>query len=415
MRKKTPQARTSPKGDHPGRTVGGPKSTRRSEFLTIGCLYPMAGRGARYGHDSMIAAQMAADEINAAGGVLGREIRLLVADDRSDPTYAVRTAIRYVREDLVDFLMGVISSAVGLAVTEVSRQCQVIFVGTDHSSTRLTTEDFHPCYFRVSNNAMQSMRAGGIASSRRAWMTYLYIGPDYEYGHRQWREFRTFLTSLRPNVRFVGELWPKLFEPDYTPYIEAILRAQPDVLVHGLWGGDTIAFMEHGLRAELFERMPVVSFDAGGSYDVLEALGTRMPTGMVLGARHHNNFPLTPRNRAYVAAFHARAGRYPSYAAQGAYVGVRFIAQTVTRAGKLDTTEFIKAGEGASIACPKDREGFTSWIRPVDHQIVQEHVLGVPEPSGEFPPACYMLGRWEVVEADLLLSEPGEIEAARGR
>lgn len=374
----------------------------------------MAGRGARYGHDSMIAAEMAAEEINAGGGVLGREIRLLFADDRSEPTYAVRMAIRYIREDLVDFLMGVISSAVGLAVTEVSRQYQVIFVGTDHSSTALTVERFQPFYFRVSNNTMQSMRAGALYSSQRPWRSYLYIGPDYEYGHRQWRDFRSFLAALRPDVRFGAELWPRLFEPDYSAYVEAILRAKPDVLVHGFWGGDTIAFTRQALAHRLFEQVQVVSFDAGGNYEVFEALGEAMPEGLVLSARHHNNFPDTALNRRFVQAFHQRAARYPCYAAHGAYMGVQFIARAVEKAGLTGRPrDFIAAAKGLALRNPKDRDGFTSWMRPVDHQMVQEHTIGISERNGAFPPARCMLGQWTVVEADKIIASEDEVAVLR--
>ncbi|HEY8417103.1 MAG TPA: ABC transporter substrate-binding protein, partial [Limnochordales bacterium] len=124
--------------------------------LRVGCLFPMSGRAARYGQDAIIGADMAAEEINQAGGVLGREVRLYCSDYRSDPTYAVRLAQRYIDHDRVHFLAGVVSSAVALAVTRVAHERRVIFVGTDHASSRLTLEDFHPYYFRVTNNTMQS-------------------------------------------------------------------------------------------------------------------------------------------------------------------------------------------------------------------------------------------------------------------
>lgn len=370
----------------------------------------MAGRGGRYGHDSMVAAEMAVDEINAGGGVLGRELRLLVADDRADPTYAVRAAIRFVEEDLVDFLMGVISSAVALAVNQVSREYRTIFVGTDHASSRLTLEAFQPYYFRVSNNTMQSMRAGALFSSKQPWTTYLYIGPDYEYGHRQWEDFREFLTALRPDVRVVGEVWPRLFEPDYAPYVEAIAKTKPDVVVHGFWGGDTIAFMRQALAQRLFDRTTVVSFDAGGNYDVFEALGEELPEGLILSSRHHNNLPDTALNRRYVNGFYERASRYPSYAAHGAYVGVHFIAQALRRASGLgDPEAFVAAAEGLAIKTPKDRDGFTSWVRAVDHQIVQEQAIGVTEHNEAFPPAKRMLGRWTVVAANRIIPDEDEV------
>lgn len=357
----------------------------------------------------MVAAEMAVDEVNTGGGVLGRELRLLFADDRSDPTYAVRAAIRFVEEDLIDFLMGVISSAVALAVNELSREYRTVFVGTDHASSRLTLEAFQPYYFRVSNNTMQSMRAGALFSAKQPWTTYLYIGPDYEYGHRQWEDFREFLTRLRPDVRVVDEVWPRLFERDYAPHVAVIAKAKPDVVVHGFWGGDTIAFMREALAQGLFDRATVVSFDAGGNYDVFEALGDELPEGLILSSRHHNNFPDTPLNRRYVSGFYERVSRYPSYAAHGAYVGVHFVAEALRRAGRLgDPDAFVAAAEGLALKTPKDRDGFTSWIRAVDHQIVQEHTIGVTKRNEAFPPATRMLGQWTVVEAEQIIPDEDE-------
>jgi branched-chain amino acid transport system substrate-binding protein len=382
--------------------------------VTIGCLYPMAGRAARFGHDSMIAAELAAEEVNDAGGVLGRELRLLFADERSDPTSAVQAAVRYVREDLVDFLMGVYSSAVGLAVSSVARELETVFVGTEHASSRLSLEDFHPYYFRVSTNTRQSMAAGAIYAAGQPWQSYVWIAADYEYGHRQAAEFRACLTRLRPDVRFVEELWPKLFAPGYQAQLEAIARARPDVVVHGFSGGDAVAFTAQAAAAGLFDLVPVVGFDAGGDYQVLEALGDRMPDGLILGARHHLNFPDTELNRRFVRRFHQRAQRYPSHAACGAYVGVHFVAAALARAGMVgDAGAFIEAAEDMKLATPGDPEGTTARIRAIDHQIVRDYAIGVTGPNRAFPPATRMLGRWTVIEGDRLLPDEDEVQRRR--
>lgn len=398
------------KGRRPGRTV----PAARGPEMTIGCLYPLQGRGARFGYDSIIGAEMAADEINAAGGVLGRKVRLLLSDERSDPTDAVRAAVRYTEEDRVDFLMGVVSSALALAVTEVSRESGTVLVGTDHASSRLTVENFQRYYFRVSPNTQQSMRAGALYCSKQPWHTFLYIGPDYEYGHRQWEDFREFLATLRPDTRFVGEVWSKLFEADYGAHIDAALRARPDAVVHGFWGGDAVSFMRQALAARLHERSRLVSFDAGGNYEIFEALAAQLPDGLILSARHHNNWPETEANRRFVQGFYDRAARYPSYAAHGAYVGVRFIARGVERAGSADDADaFVAAAEGMTLRTPGDPPETSSWIRPIDHQIVRDYAIGVTEANGRFPPAVRMLGQWTVIDGERIL--PSEEEVTKRR
>ena len=100
-----------------------------------------------------------------------------------DPLVALMTDVFNRRQLEVHFLFGVVSSAVGLALTEVSKQNKKIFIGTDHASTQLTSDKFQPYYFRVSNNTFQSMATGALylkeLQQTKPWTTIAYIGPDY--------------------------------------------------------------------------------------------------------------------------------------------------------------------------------------------------------------------------------------------
>ena len=386
-----------------------------AEKIVIGALYPMTGRAGRYGIDSVSAAEIAMNEINAKGGVNGRMIDIIFNDSKANPAYSIKVAKRYITEDKVNFLMGVVSSAAGLAVTEVSKENKVIFVGTDHASTALTTEKFQPYYFRVSNNTYQSAAAAALyAKDKKEWKKYYVIGPDYEYGHRTWEDFWMLLGRQRKDVQLVGQAWPKLFEPDYTPYITAILNAKPDVLVTTFWGGDTVAFIKQALPYKLFDKMKFYNYDGGGNYELLEAMPKGLPKGLVLSARHHLNWPDTKQNRDFVANFKAKTGRYPSYAAEGAYAGVYFIAEGVRQAGTAeDPDKLVAAMENLKLKLPEDPEGFTSYMRPIDHQIVQVQAIGETVPNKKFPPATMMLGNWRVFKAEEIIPSVAEIEAAR--
>jgi len=230
----------------------------QEKIIKIGALYPMTGRAGLYGLDSVDAAEMAIAEINEKGGVKGYKLELINTDSKAKPDYAVRVAKRYIDEDKVHFLFGVVSSAVGLAVTEVSKQNKKIFIGTDHASTQLTADKKQPYYFRVSNNTFQSMAAGALylkeLQGAKKWETIAYIGPDYAYGHDQWNELKYNLDRFGIKYKVVGEYWPKLFAPDYTAFVTSILKDKPDILVSGLWGGDTVAFIKQASPYGLFEK-----------------------------------------------------------------------------------------------------------------------------------------------------------------
>lgn len=380
----------------------------QEKVIKIGAMYPMTGRAGLYGLDSVDAAEMAIDEINSKGGAAGYKIEFINTDDKSKPDYAVRVAKRYIDEDKVQFLFGVVSSAVGLALTEVSKQNKKIFIGTDHASTQLTVDKFQPYYFRVSNNTFQSMAAGALylkeLNQAKPWKTISYIGPDYAYGHDQWNELKYSMDRNGIKYKVVSEYWPKLYAPDYTAFITSLINDKPDVLICGLWGGDSVAFIKQATPYGLFDKTLFCSPDACGNYEVMSALGADLPLGLVLSARHHNNWPETQANKEYVEKFHKRTGRYPTYAAEGAYAGILAIAQAVEKVGNPNDTEaLVKALEGMKIKLPEDPDNFTSYIDPATHQIVQVQAIGVTVPDDKFPPAKRMLGNWKIYKAEDLL------------
>lgn len=386
--------------------------------VEIGCMFPMTGRGALYGRDSIAAIEMAVEEVNSSGGAAGRQLKVYFADSQSKPAFAVSIARRFIDDQKVHFLCGVVSSSVGLAVSEVARKHQKIFVGTDHASSRLTIENAHPYYFRVSNSAYQSMAAGALwlaeLKRERDWRTIAFIGPDYEYGRGMWADLRTKLDDLGVKYEVAGDLWPKLYEPDFTAYIEELKRLRPDVIVNGHWGGDFVAFVRQAKALNLFDGQIFANFDAGGNYEIFAALGDDMPLGLVLSARHHVNWPDTESNRNFVDTFHQRTGRYPSYAAEGAYAGIIAIAKAVSEVGDPEATrDLIRALEGMELDLPEDPEGFHSKIDPETHQIIQMQAIGTVERDMRFAPATTLLGNFDVYPAERLLPSPDEIMERR--
>lgn len=366
---------------------------------TVGCMYPMTGRGGLYGRDSVVAIELALAEIAARPNGRPR-LRVLVDDSKSRPSHGVEIAQNFIERERVQFLCGVVSSAVALAVTDVAKRHRVIFVGTDHASSRLSEEALHRYYFRVTNNTRQSMEAGARhleeLQKKSGWKRLAFIGPDYDYGHRQWSDLRTALEGLGVRYETAVVLWPKLYEPDYSQYIAALMEAKPDVVVNGHWGGDLVAFIRQARAVKLFERMQFANFDAGANYEVMAELGHDMPKGLILSARHHNNWPETDANRRFVESFYKHAGRYPSYAAQGAYAGVLSIAAAIKQAGGAgDPDKLVAALERLRLKLPEDPEGFESYMDPKTHQMQQVVAIGEVVPDTRFPPAKAMVGRFK--------------------
>ncbi|MEX2476359.1 ABC transporter substrate-binding protein [Marinobacter sp.] len=384
---------------------------------TIACMYPMTGRSASYGRDSIVAIQLALEELSSDPDA--PRLRVIVDDSRSKASFAVRMAEDFIEHDDADILCGMVSSGVGMAVSRLAKRRQIILVGTDHASSRASLEEGHRYYFRVSSDTWYSHAAGARylkeLQEKTGWKKLAFLGPDYEYGRVAWRDLRQALDQNDTRYEETGTYWPKLYEPDYSLYIQAILESPPDVLVVSLWGGDFIAFLEQARTTQLFSRMRVANFDAGGDYETLVSLKGDPPEGLILSARHHVNWPATERNRRFVTRFHGLSGRYPSYSAQGAYAGMLTIARAIRIAGDVTNTDaMIESLEGLEIPLPKDPEGYVSYIDPDTHQIVQAQAIGTPVANDQYPPARVMLGNWVVYDAESLKPSPALVKKRRG-
>src|SRR5512135_3764888 len=214
-----------------------------ADTIKLGGMYPLSGRAEALGRECKLGAEQAVAEINAKGGVLGKKFELLSADDKANVQESVNLSKRYIQKDGVNFLFGVVSSAGALAVAEVAKQEKVIYMDTIGSTDGVTKEKWNRYTFRsgMCNSQEANSLALYTASKHKNLKTFYNIGPDYEYGRTMWELFKAKTKELNPKAQFIGEQWPKLANPDYTSYINAILQAKPDAVYCSLWGGDLVA------------------------------------------------------------------------------------------------------------------------------------------------------------------------------
>jgi len=369
--------------------------------IRIGCLFPMTGRGGLYGYDSIIGIQMALDSLSDQP----YKVSVIIEDTKSKPSRSAEIARSFIYQDNVGFLCGVVSSAVALAFSEVSKEERIPFIGTDHASSRLVEEVLHPYYFRVTNDTLESMAGGALylqkLQNETHWKKIAFIGPDYDYGHRAWEDLRYSMEAIGLKYEISGEFWPKLYEPDYSEYIKELMATNPDVVIDAHWGGDLVAFIRQATTFGLFSRAVFGNFDTGGNYEVMATLKDEMPLGIILSARHHNNWPKTRTNSEFVSSFKRKAGRFPSYSAHGAYAGIKAIVNSYILS-KQTSINFIEAMEHLKIKLPKDPVNYISEMDPKSHQIIQSHSIGRVILDNSFPPATRMLGMWETYSNEKL-------------
>lgn len=325
-----------------------PALAAKKKPIKIGLLYALSGLAAVYTKGTVIGHEIAAEEINAKGGVLGRKIKFVVRDNKLKPGIAVKEFRRMVTRDRVDFVMGIISSGVALAVSQVAKEMKVLFVDTIAQTAALTGEQGHPYVIRTNTNSTIIGRTAALAASKGPWKTYYFIGPDYEWGHRVNADFWEFLQTKKEGVTKMGDLWPKLGERDYSSHITTMLNAQPDAVFTSLWGGDLIAFIKQAKAYGFFDKVQFIATGAG-DLDIMKPLGAEMPDGLMATFLYAFDWlPVkTEENRKFVAEFKKRAGYEPKSGDIIGYVSTYMLAEAIERAGTTETEALIKALRGA--------------------------------------------------------------------
>jgi branched-chain amino acid transport system substrate-binding protein len=376
--------------------------------IKLGVMFVSSGPMGGYGKHGFQAVQLAIDEINAAGGILGRKVTALTADSKMQPPLGVEIAKRYILQEKVDFMIGPTSSGVAAALSPVITEHKMILVLTQAAADSLTGAQFNPYMFSTLSNAMMHSRAGAYFVADKPYKRWMCIGPNYNYGWDSWASFKSKLKELRPDVEFVGELWPKLTEPDYTEFIKKISDAKPDAVWSPLWGMDAVNFIKQALPLKLFDKIKF-AFPDGAALETLAPLGKDMPEGIYAAARYFFLTPDSEMNRKFVKSYYDRFKEWPDYMAEETYAGVYFIKAAVERAGTTDTEKVIKAVEREPLAW-ESPEGW-KIVRAQDHSVVEDVVWGETKYSDKYGFA--ILKNMQAIQAEQICRTPDELREVR--
>jgi branched-chain amino acid transport system substrate-binding protein len=314
--------------------------------------------------------ELAVEEINTAGGVLGRKIEVISRDDNGKPTDAVKIAEELVSRDDVVMLAGTFFSHIGLAVTDFALQKEIMFVAAEPLSDAVTWAKGNRFTFRLRPNttmqaAMLAEQAAKLPAKR--WAT---IAPNYKYGQDAVAAFKAELLKRKPDVEFVAEQWPALFKIDAGAEAQALANADPEAIYNVTFGGDLAKFVREGKLRGLFDGREVVSL-LSGEPEYLDALKDEAPDGWIV-----TGYPWyaidTPEHRAFVNAYRAKYNDYPRLGSVVGYNTFKAIAAIIAKAGSTDTEEMIAAAEGISIDSPTGPFTF----RAIDHQATMGAYVG---------------------------------------
>ncbi len=362
-----------------------PLAASAQKPIKVGFPMILSGPGALFGEPASKGAQMFVDELNAKGGVLGRKIELLPRDTKGNADEAVRVSRELILKENVDFLVGTLTSAEGPAVSVVAKENKVVFIAPIPKTDQLTAPDkLHPYVFRVAANTTMEGRSAAEIVAKWPVTKVATISPDYAYGQDVTKSFVEHLKKIKPSVQIVDQQWPKLGEPDYTPFINAQMAKKPEAVFSSLWGGHFVNFSKQAKPLGYFDAVKYNFIGVGeaGSPESTKAMGKDYPVGIWGNSYDAFYWAQTPAHRDYVARLSKYLkDEYPSSWAIQGYTGMQFLAEAIKKAGSTDSDKVSKALLGLTIDTPIGKQ----TIREKDHQANRGQLYGKTAMDPKYP------------------------------
>ena len=330
--------------------------------IRIGEINSFSGIGAPFTGPYKQAVEMAVEEVNARGGVLGRKVEVVFRDDKGQPAEAVKQAQELVTGEKVALISGTFLSNVGLAVSDWAKQNQALFVAVEPLTEAITWSKGHDHVFRVRPNTYEQGRMLADKAAKLKYTKWATIGPNYEYGKRAWETFRDRLKQLKPEVQVVGEHWPTLGKLEAGPFVTAILNQNPDALYVSLFGSDWLAFVREAQKRGLFQKMFVVGILLGEP-EYMDPLKTEAPEGMLVTGYPWYDID-APAHKEFVARFTKKYDHNPVLGSLVGYITMQSVAAGIAKAGGADTEKLISAFANLRVDTPAGPVTY----RAIDHQ-----------------------------------------------
>ena len=293
---------------------------------------------------------MAADEINKSGGLLGKKLEIVSRDDGGNPGDAVRVAEELATADGINILCGTFLSNVGLAVTEFAGKKKVFFLAAEPLTDKITWANGNRYTFRLRPSTYMQVAMllpDAVAAKKKRWAL---VYPNFEYGQSAAAAFKEMIKAKQPDVEFVTEQATPLGKIDAGAVAQAIDDAKPDAIFSALFGGDLTKFVREGGTRGTFKDRVVVDL-LGGEPEYLDPLKDEAPTGWIVTGYPWNAVD-TSTNKAFVGAYQGRYHDYPRVGSIVGYVTIKSLAAGIAKAGSTDTEKLVEAFSGLAVDTP---------------------------------------------------------------
>lgn len=314
--------------------------------------------------------ELAIEQVNANGGVLGKPLEFIFRDDQGKPGEAVKIAEELMTREGAVMLTGTILSHVGLAISSYAGEKKYLYLASEPLADGLTWAKGNKYTYRLRTSTyMQASMLAEVAAKTDA-KTFATIAPNYAYGKDAVAAFKKALLKLKPEAKFVAEQWPALFKIDAGAEAQALERAKPDAIYNVTFGGDMAKFVREGTTRGLFEGREVFGL-LTGEPEYLEPLKDEAPVGWNVTGYPWYDFT-DGSNKAFVDEYMAKHGESPKLGSLVGYMTVQSVAAAITKAGSTETEALVSAFSGLKLDTPVGE----IMYRPQDNQSTMGAYVG---------------------------------------
>jgi branched-chain amino acid transport system substrate-binding protein len=356
-------------------------SARGEQTVKLGLDNPLTGVYAATGKNELTGCELAIEQINAKGGILGRRAELLIEDSSSgDAGTAVQKARKLIDRDKVNFLLGNVNSALSLAMAQVSNEKGILHVVPGGHTDAVTGTTCHWNVFRVCNTTRMLTNAIAKSLMDRYGKKMYFITADYAFGHTLQDGYDANLKQYS-GVKVGADLTP-LGTTDFSSYLIKAQAANPDVLVFLLNGDDLLNALKQAVQFGLEKRIHLAG--ANTELEVLEGLPFEARIGDWVAEWYHIQ-PGVPHVNEFVAAIKKKTGRVPTARTWFGFVGTWSCALAANKAKSLDAVKMARAMSGMQLPPEVGLMPDLPFYRPDQNQLIGSLYVGNAQAKGSQP------------------------------
>ena len=314
---------------------------------------------------------LALDQVNATGGVLGKKLEVVSRDDNANPGDTIRVAQELIAREQVQLLFGGYLSNTGLALTDFAKQKRMFFLAAEPLTDKIVWADGNKYTYRLRPSTYMQVAMLVPEAAKLKKKRWALVYPNYEYGQSAAATFKKLLKAAQPDVEFVTEQATPLGNLDAGSTVQALADAKPDAIFNVLFSADLGKFVREGNTRGLFKDRSVVSL-LTGEPDYLDTLGAEAPVGWIVTGYPWYSID-TPANKKFVADYEAKYHDYPRLGSVVGYAALMSIANGIKKAGSTDPDKLAAAFKGLNVDTPFGPITY----RPQDNQSTMGAFVGV--------------------------------------